>query len=171
VPNVDRLTVPASDDDVRGLAALLLDAVASGAAVSFMDDLTQANAEIWWRNAIASASPRAIFLVARDADGIVGSVQVQPAWAPNQPDRGDLVKLLVHRRARRAGLGTQLMARIEEEARNTGYRMLTLDCKAGGPVEDLYRRLGWTYVGTIPRYALDPDGTPHGASIFYKELA
>jgi GNAT superfamily N-acetyltransferase len=168
---VDRLTVPASDDDVRGLAALLLDAVASGAAVSFMDDLTQANAEIWWRNAIASASPRAIFLVARDADGIVGSVQVQPAWAPNQPDRGDLVKLLVHRRARRAGLGTQLMARIEEEARNTGYRMLTLDCKAGGPVEDLYRRLGWTYVGTIPRYALDPDGTPHGASIFYKELA
>lgn len=62
------------------------------------------------------------------------------------------------------------MLGIEEEARKTGYRLITLDCKAGGPVEDLYRRLGWTYVGTIPRYALDPDGTPHGASIFYKEL-
>lgn len=37
--------------------------------------------------------------------------------------------------------------------------------------ERLYRRIGWTAVGTIPRYALDPDGrTPHETVIFYKEL-
>jgi hypothetical protein len=37
--------------------------------------------------------------------------------------------------------------------------------------EQLYRHLGWTHVGTIPRYALDPDGTPYGAAFFYLELA
>jgi hypothetical protein len=49
--------------------------------------------------------------------------------------------------------------------------MLTLDTKAGSAAETLYRQLGWIHVGTIPRFAMDPDGTtPHGAAIFYKEL-
>jgi len=36
----------------------------------------------------------------------------------------------------------------------------------------LYRHLGWVHAGTIPRYALDPDGTtPHDAVLFYKDLS
>lgn len=167
---IERLVTPASDADLRSLAELLIDAVASGAAVSFMSDLTPDRAVEWWRETTNTASARAIFLVARDNEGIVGSVQVHPAWAPNQPDRGDIAKLLVHRRSRGAGLGKALMRAIEDEARRFGYRLLTLDCKAGAPAEQLYRSVGWTYVGTIPRYAYDPDGTPHGASIFYREL-
>jgi GNAT superfamily N-acetyltransferase len=165
-----RLTLPASDADLCELADLLLDAVASGAAVSFMNDLTRERAIAWWRDTTSTASARAIFVVARDAAGIVGSVQVHPAWAPNQPDRGDLAKLLVHRRCRGKGLGKALMRSVEDEARRNGYRLLTLDCKTRAPAEQLYRSLGWTYVGMIPRYAYDPDGTPHGASIFYREL-
>ncbi|MEW5917578.1 MAG: GNAT family N-acetyltransferase [Gemmatimonadota bacterium] len=167
---IERLALPASEADLRRLADLLMDAVMSGAAVSFMDSLTNERAMAWWRDTTTNASSRAIFLVARDAEGIVASVQVHPAWAPNQPDRGDLVKLLVHRRARGSGLGTALMRKIEEEARRSGYRLLTLDVKAGSVAEELYRKVGWTYVGTIPRYAYDPDGTPHGASIYYREL-
>ena len=78
--------------------------------------------------------------------------------------------MLVHRRSRRAGLGTQLMQAVEDAARRNEFTLLTLDAKTGGSAERLYRRLGWTSVGIIPRYALDPDGTPHDAVFFYKEL-
>lgn len=168
---IRRLEAPASDADVHALAELLVDAVDSGAAVSFLAPLTVAHAEKWWRGTLAAASPRAIVLVARDRDGIAGSVQLHPAWAPNQPHRGEIVKLLVHRRCRRQGLGMRLMEAIEEAAQRDGFRLLTLDAKRGAAADVLYRQLGWTAVGTIPRYALDTDGiTPHDAVIFYKEL-
>jgi GNAT superfamily N-acetyltransferase len=168
---IERLTPPASDADLTALAQLLVDAVESGAAVSFLAPLTLERAKDWWRATLASSHARAIFLVARDADGIVGTVQAQPAWAPNQPHRAEVVKLLVHRQRRRTGLGTQLMHAIEDEARRDGFQLLTLDAKKGEAAERLYRRIGWTHAGTIPRYAFDTDGsTPHDAVIFYKDL-
>jgi GNAT superfamily N-acetyltransferase len=168
---IERLQLPPGESDLRDLAALLTDAVDSGAAVSFLAPLSREAAMEWWRGTFESARPRAIFLVARDAEGICGSVQLHPAWAPNQPHRGEIAKLLVHRRCRRAGLGTRLMEAAEDAARRAGLRLLTLDARAGGAAERLYRRMGWTYVGTIPRFALDPDGvTPHDDVIFYKEL-
>lgn len=168
--SIERLISPAADSDLRALAQLLVDAVESGAAVSFLAPLTLERAEDWWRRAISGSHSRAIFLVARDVEGIVGTVQLHPAWAPNQPHRADIVKLLVHRRSRRTGLGTQLMETIEETARRAGFSLLTLDAKRGEAAEHLYRHIGWIPAGTIPRYALDPDGTPHDAVIFYKEL-
>lgn len=168
---IERLRLPPAEPDIRDLAALLIDAVDSGAAVSFLAPLPGERAEEWWRATFRDARPRAIFLVARDARGICGSVQLHPAWAPNQPHRAEIAKLLVHRRARRAGLGTKLMEAAEDAARSAGLRLLTLDARRGGAAERLYERLGWTRVGAIPRFALDTDGvTPHDAVIFYKEL-
>jgi GNAT superfamily N-acetyltransferase len=169
---IERLTPPASAPDLQALARLLLDAVESGAAVSFLASLTLEEAEAWWRKTVSAADARWILLVARDSEGIVGTVQLQPAWAPNQPHRAEVMKLLVHRRSRRAGVGTRLMQAIEDEARRAGFRLLTLDAKRGASAEHLYRRLGWTLVGTVPGFALDPDGaTPHDAVIFYKRLS
>src|SRR5262249_27284352 len=103
--------------------------------------------------------------------GIAGAVQLHPAWAPNQPHRADVAKLLVHRRCRRSGLGTRLVQGIEDAARTAGFSLLTLDAKPGAPAEHLYRRMGWTLVGTIPGFALDPDGKAlHDDVIFYKRL-
>lgn len=167
--SIQRLIPPATDADLRALAEVLVDAVDSGAAVSFMA-LTVAEAEAWWRDLLSTSHPRAIVLVARDENGIVGTVQVQPAWAPNQPHRAELVKLLVHRRGQRLGLGAKLMHAIEDEARRAGFTLLTLDAKRGAAAEHLYRSMGWIHAGTIPRYAFDPDGTPHDAVLYYKEL-
>jgi GNAT superfamily N-acetyltransferase len=169
--SIERLTPPVSDSDLRALARLLVDAVESGAAVSFLAPLTLEGAEDWWRRVMSASPSRAIFLVARDVEGIVGTVQLHPAWAPNQPHRAEIAKLLVHRRRRRAGLGTYLMQSIEDAARRAGFSLLTLDTKHGDAAEHLYRRSGWTPVGTVPGYALDPDGTPHDAVFFYKELS
>jgi len=164
---IERLTPPFSSADLRGLAELLVDAVSSGAAVSFLPPITLEQAETWWRK---TAEPKTVLLVARDAMGIVGTVQLQPAWAPNQPHRGDIAKLVVHRRSRRTGLGSQLMQAIEGEARQAGFTLLTLDTKQGDGAEQLYRRGGWIEVGVIPRYALNPDGSLHATVVFYKDL-
>lgn len=168
---LEHLPLPPGDADLRGLALLLVDAVASGAAVSFVAPLTLAGAEEWWRQLLSAAHPRSLCLVARESEGIVGAVQLHPAWAPNQPHRAEVTKLLVHRRHRRRGLGLQLMQAIEDAARRSGFRLLTLDAKRGEAAEYLYRRMGWTVAGTIPAYALDPDGeTLHDAVLFYKAL-
>ncbi|MBK7403866.1 MAG: GNAT family N-acetyltransferase [Phycisphaerales bacterium] len=169
---IEQLEPPGTEGDLRSLGELLLDAVDSGAAVSFLSTLSRAAAEGWWRRTLAGSDARAIFLIARDDQGIAGSVQLHPAWAPNQPHRAEVAKLLVHRRARRAGLGAELMHAVERSARGAGFGLLTLDAKGGGAADRLYRRLGWTCAGTVPGFAFDPDGTTlHDAVIFYKPLS
>ena len=169
---IERLEAPARSDDILALARLLGDAVDSGAAVSFLAPLDVERAQEWWRKTLSSSHPRAVILVAREFGEIVGTVQLQPAWAPNQPHRAEVAKLLVHRRVRRAGLGSALMRAIEEAAQAAGFSLLTLDAKRGGAAEALYRHIGWTLVGAIPRFALDTDGkTPHDAVVYYKELS
>ena len=134
--------------------------------------MSVAEAEGWWRHTLGAAHARAVFLVARDVDGIAGTVQMHPAWAPNQPHRAEIAKLMVHRRARGSGIGQELMRGVEEAARDAGFLLLTLDAKRGGAAERLYRRMGWIHAGTIPRFAMDGDGrTPHDAVIFYKDLS
>jgi len=160
-------------DGVDALAELLVDAVDDGAAVSFMQPLSKDRAADWWRTWLPELPIRSAVLVACTADGrIDGVVALAAAWAPNQPHRGDVMKLLVHRRARRSGLGVRLMQAVETEATTLGLSLLTLDARAGGGAEALYRRLGWIVVGYIPAFALDPDGkTHHDDVLFYKNLS
>jgi GNAT superfamily N-acetyltransferase len=168
---IERLTPPPTDAEVRELAGVLVDAVHSGASVSFMQPFDLEHAVQWWRGTLSSAPQRAIFLVARDDEGIAGTVQVQPAWAPNQPHRGDVAKLLVHRRARGKGIGAALMRAVETHAREAGFTLLTLDTVRGDSAERLYEREGWTRVGVIPDYALFPDGRLCDTVVFYKKLS
>src|SRR2546430_14226951 len=117
---IEQLKWPVTNADIHDLAALLLDAIDSGASVSFLSSLDMNSAERWWRETISNADARAIFVVARDSQGIVGTVQLHPAWAPNQRHRGEIAKMLVHRRARRQGIGWALMEFIEQRARESG---------------------------------------------------
>ena len=156
---------------VPALAAVLLDCVQGGASVSFMADMTRDEAEAFWRGVAeaAAADGRAV-LVAEDDAGLLGVVEVIPAGAPNQPHRADIAKMLVHRRARRRGVGEALMRAAEAAARDMGKTLLTLDTVTGGVAERLYARLGWVAVGSIPDFALMPDGEPCATTVFYKAL-
>jgi GNAT superfamily N-acetyltransferase len=167
---IERLVPPVPDSDLQDLARLLVHVVESGAAVSFLPPLPLARAEAWWRETLSTATSGSVFLVARDEQGILGTVQLHPAWAPNQPHRADIAKLMVHSRGRRMGVASRLMEAIETAAQRSGLRLLTLDTKRGDAAEQLYRRRGWITAGAIPGYALDPDGAPHDTVIFYKEL-
>ena len=167
---IDVVRRPASPTDLEQLADLLVDAVGSGASVSFMQPLTMDEAREWWRGTLERADPRAIVLAARDEQGIVGSVSLHPAWAPNQPHRADIAKLLVHRRARRQGVARALMQEIEARAHAAGFTLLTLDTVRGDAAEQLYASAGWQRVGVIPDYALYPDGRLCDTVVFYKRV-
>jgi ribosomal protein S18 acetylase RimI-like enzyme len=165
---IERIGKDAGPADLRGLSALLLDAVDDNAGVSFMPGLTVVEAESWWRAAVIP--DRAIVLVARDEDGVVGTVQVQPSWAPNQPHRGDVAKLIVHRRARRRGIGRALMEALESQACAAGYTLLLLDTRKDDHPERLYSSMGWVRVGEVPDFALNPDGSMCATVFYYKRL-
>ena len=151
-----------------------MDCVEGGASVSFMAPLTQERADTFWRGvADGVASGDRLLLVAEDRAKrqIVGTVQVVFASPENQPHRGDVAKMLVHRSARRQGLGALLMRAAEEAALAVGRTLLVLDTVTGGEAERLYAQLGWTRVGVVPDYALWPDGRLCDTTFFYKRLS
>lgn len=157
--------------EIQGLGDVLIDCVEGGASVSFMLPMTRQKADAFWRNAAASvAHGEKIVLTAEDADGtIVGTVTVVLQQPENQPHRGDVSKMLVHRRARKQGIGAALLSAAERSARQAGKTLLVLDT-ASAEAERLYERQGWQRCGVIPDYALLPDGPPCATTIFFKFL-
>lgn len=167
------ITTPTADD-LAQLVAVLTDCVDGGASVSFMAPLAPARAEAFWQGVLdEAAAGRRALLVAREAatGRIDGTVQLVLAQPDNQPHRADLAKMLVHRRARRRGLGEALMRAAEDAARQHGKTLLVLDTVTGGEAERLYARLGWVRVGVIPDYALWPQGGLCATTVFYKRVA
>ena len=153
------------------LCALLIDCVEGGASVNFMLPMSYAKAQAYWRSAAARLERGELLLfVAEDERGIIGTVQLLFAQPENQPHRADLAKMLVHRRARRLGVGAALLAAAETAARAAGRTLLVLDT-ASTEAERLYARGGWQRVGTVPHYALLPDGAPCATVFFYKSLS
>ena len=167
INQVDRL----NEGQLQGLVDVLIDCVAGGASVSFMHPLSQAKARAFWRRVAddVESGARAL-LVAEDDGGVIGTVQLVLDQPENQPHRADLSKMLVHRRARRLGVGAALMSAAEDAARAAGKTLLVLDT-ASDEAERLYARAGWTLVGTIPGYALLPHGGLCGTNIYYRKLA
>jgi GNAT superfamily N-acetyltransferase len=159
------------DAELDGLAALLVDCVEGGASVSFMDPIDSERALAFWRRvADGVAVDERVLLVAEDGDGIVGCVQLEFDLPENQPHRANLSKMLVHRRARRQGLGTALMHAAEDTARECGKTLLVLDTITDSDAYRLYSRLGWVRVGEIPEFALMPRGGLAPTTFFYKVL-
>ena len=170
-PKVHRLT-SVSDTQTEALADLLIDCIEGGASVSFMHPLSREKAFAFWRDVAAGVArgERALIVSQDDAGIITGTVQLILAQPDNQPHRADLAKMLVHRRARRQGLGDALMQAAESVARECGKTLLVLDT-ASLDAERLYARNGWTRVGAIPGYALLPQGGLCDTTYFYKVLA
>ena len=165
--------VPAVDDAMVGaLAGLLEDCVDGGASVSFMHPLTRERAAaFWWKVADGVAAGERALIVAEDGQGVCGTVQLIFDLPENQPHRADLAKMLVHRRARRQGLGAALMQAAEATARECGKTLLVLDAVTDGDAARLYARLGWVRVGDIPNYALFPQGGFCSTTVFYRDLS
>jgi GNAT superfamily N-acetyltransferase len=158
--------------EIQGLSEVLIDCVEGGASVSFMLPMSREKAELFWTRAAESAArgERMIFAAEDAAGTVVGTVQLILDQPENQPHRGEIAKMLVHRRARRQGVGAALLTAAEQAAANVGRTLLVLDT-ASGDAERLYSRQGWQLCGQIPNYALMPDGQPCATTIFFKALS
>jgi len=169
-PTVRRLHA-VSDAQIQALAVVLIDCVEGGASVSFMHPLSLEKAQAFWRKVAAgvAAGERAL-MVAENDEGIVGTVQLVLDQPENQPHRADLSKMLVHRRARRHGLGAALMHAAEQAARDSGKSLLVLDT-ASDEAARLYARMGWQACGVVPDFALLPQGGLCDTTFFYRRIA
>ena len=170
-PMIQRLT-HVTESQIEALADVLIDCVEGGASVSFMLPLAREKALAFWRDvADAVARDERALMVSHAASGVInGTVQLILSQPDNQPHRADLAKMLVHRRARRQGLGDALMQAAQTLARECGKTLLVLDT-ASADAERLYARNGWTRLGAIPGYALLPQGGLCDTVYFYRVLS
>jgi GNAT superfamily N-acetyltransferase len=166
-----RLIEQASEAEIAALADVLIDCVQGGASVSFMLPLPVEKAQSFWRGVTASAArgERALFVAEDDTGAIVGTVQLLLDLPENQPHRAEVAKMLVHRSARGRGVGAALLTRAEQHARACRRTLLVLDT-ASDTAERLYERHGWQRCGSIPGYALFPDGRPCSTTLYYRLL-
>ena len=172
------LTVTALDADairahLPDLSRLLVACVADGAAISFMAPLSQDTADSFWLDTVTpevAATRRSLFAAGRDGR-IMGSVQLITAMPPNQAHRCEIAKMIVHPEARRTGIGRALMGHALAQARAMGKSLVTLDTRTGDVAGQLYAAMGFAQAGTIPDYALDPDGRAlHATTFMYCRL-
>ncbi len=181
--SVRRLDAEEATACVAALADLLTDCVEGGASVSFMWPLTRDRALSFWlgvADGVARGERALLVAETQERNGsdpvgrgpaIVGTVQLVLAQPDNQPHRADVAKMLVHRRARRQGVAAQLLVAIDEQARAEGRTVLVLDTVTGGDAERLYARHGWQRVGSVPNYALLPEGGFCATTFFHRQLA
>jgi GNAT superfamily N-acetyltransferase len=171
---VEPMTATVTPADLDQLASLFIECVDGGASMGYLAPLSVPEAMGFWQETLEDLRRgQRILIVAREAPGgpIIGSAQLNISSRPNARYRAEVQKVMVRPSRRRRGLGTQLMAHLEAIAREHGVRLLHLDTSEGpGGARELYERLGYTYAGGIPDWALDPDGTPAQNAIFYKSL-
>jgi GNAT superfamily N-acetyltransferase len=169
--DISVLSAPIDDAALGQLASVLVDCVEGGASVSFMAPFAQSDGLAFFRKVANSVASDNTVLLAATLDGrIIGTVQLGLDTPPNQPHRADIKKMLVHRSARGRGVGAALMAAVEEEARRHSRWLLVLDTVPGENGYRLYQRAGWTECGTIPNYAMFPDGRLCDTALFWKRL-
>jgi GNAT superfamily N-acetyltransferase len=157
------------------LCAMLQTCVAGGASIGWPTPPAQAVADRFWRQCAddAAAGGRMFWLAlerAEDPASVIGTAQLVLSTPPNGQHRADVVKVMVHPRARRQGLAARLMQRAEDEARARGRSLLVLDTLKGCDAERLYPRLGYQISGRIPSYALIGDGTLEATTVMFKRL-
>ena len=167
------LDAAAAETELDALAEILHDSVVHGASVNFVQPFAMEAARAFWQRQLpALRDDKAVLLVARLDENLVGTVMLGLDTPPNQQHRADVKKLLVHSRARRRGLARVLMQSAEAEAKRRGLTLLTLDTEHGSAAEPLYHALGYTLLGILPGYALAADGTTlQPCAFFYKQLA
>jgi GNAT superfamily N-acetyltransferase len=149
------------------LAELLVAVVAQGASVGFLPPLARSEAEEYWRGVL---KPGVILLVAERDGWVIGTAQLELAMRANGRHRAEVNKVLVHPGCQRQGIGRRLMTELEAVARREGRTLLHLDTREEDASNAVYRALGWTEAGRIPKWARSASGTLDATVFYYKEI-
>jgi ribosomal protein S18 acetylase RimI-like enzyme len=168
---IEIVSLRPSPEAIAGLTEILIEAVASGASVSFMHPLAPEEAEAFWSGSLAAAEAGSrVVLGAMDDGHLVGTVTLHLDCPPNQPHRGEIAKLMTRVAWRGRGIGRALMLEAERIASERGRTLLTLDTGTDDGAGALYEKLGFTPAGVIPDYAFKPFGGLQGTIIYWKRI-
>jgi acetyltransferase len=171
MPEIVTYSAERAEAEIHSFAELLIDAVASGASVGFLPPLGDVEAVDYWRSVIEAMRGGSRILLVTVEDGHVqGAVQLALETRANGNHRAELMKLFVHRRARRRGLAKALMGEAESAARGLGLTLLVMDTRKGGGAEKLCDSLGYVRFGEVPGYARSADGSLHTTVFYYRQL-
>ena len=153
------------------LNEILIEVVADGGSVSFMHPLDPPTARAFWDGTLAAAARNErIVLGAWEGDALVGTVTLLLDCPPNQPHRAEIAKLMTRPSHRGRGIAAALMREAENKAVEHARTLLVLDTAVEGGASELYEKLGFVFVGTIPDYALKPHGGLTGTRIYFKRI-
>lgn len=174
LPIVDAASVD-FDAALPALTELLQACVAGGASIGWPTTPSAQVAATFWRGCAAAtaAGERCFWLVLDDPldpASVIGSAQLAFAGMPNGRHRADIMKVMVHPRARRRGVAEALMRHAETQALAHGRWLLVLDTLLGCDAERLYTRLGYQLCGRIPQYAELGDGSFEATTVMFKSL-
>jgi acetyltransferase len=168
---VERLSEEQAKAALPCLITLLQDTVNGGSSVGFLPPLASEAAKNYWLETFNEvAQGKRILLAAREAEEVIGSVQLALATKQNGLHRAEVQKLIVHTRSRGRGIARALMSAVEEAAREAGRTLLVLDTEQDSLAERLYPKCGYTRVGIIPQYALSASSSLINTVVFYKLL-
>lgn len=159
------------EHDRKALAALLRDAVETGASVGYVMPINEAEIAAFWTGVFEDVAlgRRALFVGRADGE-IIGSVQIEFANKPNARHRAEVQKMLVHSTQQRKGLGRQLMLAAEQSARSNRRTLLVLDTESASAGQHLYASLGFVAAGEIPKFAIGTNGGWTPTTYMYKFL-
>ncbi len=161
----------ASPEIVARLSEILVETVAHGGSVSFMHPLDRAVAAAFWQGALSAARRgERIILGAFDGETLVGTVSLILDLPPNQPHRAEIAKMMTHPKHRGRGAASALMREAEILASSRGRTLLTLDTASEDGASSFYERLGFTFAGEIPDYALKPHRGLTATRFYWKRI-
>ncbi|KAF5019214.1 hypothetical protein F66182_8788 [Fusarium sp. NRRL 66182] len=146
----------------------------------FLPPLSHEKLLAWWKERIAEVTDgkRLIFILLKESEpearpkgpDVMGVVMLVMPSSETGPFRGVVEKLLVHKAHRGRGGARTLVAALEAEATRRGRTILLLDTETGSPAEEVYKKLGYTELGQIPKYGLSPNGELKDGTFFWKHL-
>lgn len=157
-------------------STMLAGSVAAGASIGFVQPFSQTDAAAFWLGQVVPmvADETSILFAAQAVDDgpVVGTAQLVLPTMPNQTHKAEVSKMMVHPDFRRQGIAGGLLSALIEEAKERGFRLLTLDTRTNDSAQPLYTKHGFEVAGEIPGFAIDPDDPTKldGTTYMYKWL-
>jgi len=158
-------------DIIEELAELIMEVVANGGSVSFMNPLSKKTAVAFWESSLASADRgERVILGARENGKLISTVTLLLNCPENQPHRAEIAKLMTSVNKRGEGVARTLVTEAERIAIEKGRTLLNLDTAADEGAAGFYESLGFHKSGVIPDYALKPHGGLTDTIIYWKKI-
>lgn len=155
-----------TDDDWSQVWPIVRDVVQAEETFPFDPSMTAAQARDIWIEA-----PPGLTVVASDGDRVLGTAKM----GTNRPGPGSHVStasFMVAANARGLGVGTALCRFALDWARQRGYAGMQFNAvvESNHPAVKLYKRLGFSVVGTVPGAFAHPTLGGVGLQVMYRAL-